>query len=358
MLGCGSFGRGRERHGEDGADHRNFRSRRGVSGQGAAATEAIAWSAAQRRNAGINSGRLEELGILADVELADMELLEESNIRAVLRKLQPDEIYHLAAQSFVGLSFEQPLYTCDVNALGVLRLLECIREAVPRERAFIRRRRRRCSARRGGAAKRDHALSSAQPVWREQAVRALDHGELPRSLRPVRLLRHSLQSRIATAWREFVTRKVTLGLAQVALGKQDALHLGNLEASRDWGYAAEYVEGMWMMLQQEQPDDYVLATGRTHSVRDFVNAAGEALGFALEWSGEGADARGIDKRTGKTIVIVTPEFYRPAEVDLLIGDPRKAKQRLNWEAQTSLEELVQMMAKADFDRVQSGVLRL
>ena len=133
--------------------------------------------------------------------------------------------------------------------------------------------------------------------------------------------------------REFVTRKVTLGLAQVALGKQDALYLGNLEAQRDWGYAAEYVEGMWMMLQQEQPDDYVLATGRTHSVRDFVNAAGEALGFDLEWSGEGANARGIDKRTGKAIVIVTPEFYRPAEVDLLIGDPSKAKQKLNWEAQ-------------------------
>jgi GDPmannose 4,6-dehydratase len=313
---------------------------------------------AQRRNAGINSGRLEELGILADIELADMELLEESNIRAVLRKLQPDEIYHLAAQSFVGLSFEQPLYTCDVNALGVLRLLECIREACPGARFY--------------------QASTSEMFGKAEATPQNETTPFhPRSPYGVsKLFAHWITVNYREAYglfacsgilfnhesplrgREFVTRKVTLGLAQVALGKQDALHLGNLEASRDWGYAAEYVEGMWMMLQQAQPDDYVLATGRTHSVRDFVNAAGEALGFALEWSGEGANARGIDKRTGRTIVIVTPEFYRPAEVDLLIGDPRKAKQRLNWEAQTTLEELVQMMAKADFDRVQSGVVRL
>ena len=313
---------------------------------------------AQRRNAGINSGRLEELGILADVELADMELLEESNIRAVLRKLQPDEIYHLAAQSFVGLSFEQPLYTCDVNALGVLRLLECIREACPGARFY--------------------QASTSEMFGKAEATPQNETTPFhPRSPYGVsKLFAHWITVNYREAYglfacsgilfnhesplrgREFVTRKVTLGLAHVALGKQDTLHLGNLEASRDWGYAAEYVEGMWMMLQQEQPDDYVLATGRTHSVRDFVNAAGEALGFDLEWSGEGANARGIDRRTGKTIVIVTPEFYRPAEVDLLIGDPRKANQKLNWEAQTSLEELVQMMAKADFDRVQSGVLRL
>ena len=281
---------------------------------------------AQRRNAGINSGRLEELGILADVELADMELLEESNIRAVLRKLQPDEIYHLAAQSFVGLSFEQPLYTCDVNALGVLRLLECIREACPGARFY--------------QASTSEMFGKAEVT--PQSETTPFHPRSPYGVS--KLFAHWITVNYREAYglfacsgilfnhesplrgREFVTRKVTLGLAQVALGKQDALQLGNLEASRDWGYAAEYVEGMWMMLQQEQPDDYVLATGRTHSVRDFVNAAGEALGFDLEWSGEGANARGIDKRTGKAIVIVTPEFYRPAEVDLLIGDPRKAKQ--------------------------------
>jgi GDPmannose 4,6-dehydratase len=313
---------------------------------------------AQRRNAGINSGRLEELGILADVELADMELLEESNIRAALRKLQPDEIYHLAAQSFVGLSFEQPLYTCDVNALGVLRLLECMREACPGARFY--------------------QASTSEMFGKAQAIPQSETTPFhPRSPYGVsKLFAHWITVNYREAYglfacsgilfnhesplrgREFVTRKVTLGLARVALGQQDAVYLGNLEAKRDWGYAAEYVEGMWTMLQRDQPDDYVLATGRTHSVREFVNAASDALGFNLEWSGEGPDARGIDKRTGKAIVIVTPEFYRPAEVDLLIGDPSKAKQELNWQAETSLEELVQMMARADFDRVQSGVLRL
>ncbi len=313
---------------------------------------------AQRRNAGINSGRLEELGILADVELADMELLEESNIRAVLRKLQPDEIYHLAAQSFVGLSFEQPLYTSDVNALGVLRLLECMREACPGARFY--------------QASTSEMFGKAEAVPQSETTRF--HPRSPYGVS--KLFAHWITVNYREAYglfacsgilfnhesplrgQEFVTRKVTLGLARVALGKQDAVYLGNLEAKRDWGYAAEYVEGMRMMLQQDQPDDYVLATGRTHSVRDFVNAASEALGFDLEWSGEGPDTRGIDKRTGNAIVVVAPEFYRPAEVDLLIGDPRKAKQKLKWEAKTSLEDLVQMMAKADFDRVRAGVLRL
>ena len=313
---------------------------------------------AQRRNAGINSGRLEELGILADIELADIELLEASNIRAVLNKLQPDEIYHLAAQSFVGLSFEQPLYTCDVNALGVLRLLEGIREACPGARFY--------------QASTSEMFGKAQAIPQNEITPFY-----PRSPYGVsKLFAHWITVNYREAYdlfacsgilfnhesplrgREFVTRKVTLGLARVALGQQDAVYLGNLDAKRDWGYAAEFVEGMWMMLQRDEPDDYVLATGRTHSVSDFVNAASEALGFDLEWTGEGADTRGIDRRTGNAIVIVTPEFYRPAEVDLLIGDPSKAKQKLNWEAKTSLEELVQMMAKADYDRVQSGILRV
>ena len=313
---------------------------------------------AQRRSAGINSGRLEELGILADVELADMELLEASNIRAVLEKLQPNEIYNLAAQSFVGLSFEQPIYTCDVNALGVLRLLEGIRETCPGARFY--------------QASTSEMFGKVQAIPQNEAT--LFHPRSPYGVS--KLFAHWITVNYREAYglfgctgilfnhesplrgREFVTRKITLGLARVALGKQDAVYLGNLDAKRDWGFAEEYVEGMWMMLQQDEPDDYVLATGRTHSVRDFVDAAGRALGFDLEWSGEGSNTRGIDKRTGNAIVIVTPELYRPAEVDLLVGDPSKAKQKLNWEAKTSLEELVQMMAKADYDRVQSGILRV
>ena len=313
---------------------------------------------AQRRNAGINSGRLEELGILADIELADMELLEASNIRAVLKKLQPNEIYHLAAQSFVGLSFEQPIYTCDVNALGVLRLLEGIRETCPGARFY--------------QASTSEMFGKVQAIPQNEATPF--HPRSPYGVS--KLFAHWITVNYREAYglfgctgilfnhesplrgREFVTRKITLGLARVALGEQDAVYLGNLDAKRDWGFAEEYVEGMWMMLQQDEPDDYVLATGRTHSVRDFVDAAGRALGFDLEWSGEGSNTRGIDKRTGNAIVIVTPELYRPAEVDLLVGDPSKAKQKLNWEAKTSLEELVQMMAKADYDRVQSGILRV
>jgi GDPmannose 4,6-dehydratase len=145
---------------------------------------------------------------------------------------------------------------------------------------------------------------------------------------------------------DFITRKVTLGLARVALGHDEMLQLGNLEAKRDWGFAGEYVEGMWMMLQQDKPGDYVLATGRTTSVRDFVNGAASALGLDIEWSGNGVDARAVDRRSGRTIITVDPEFYRPAEVDLLIGDPRKAKTVLGWEAKTGLEDLIQMMVKA------------
>ena len=312
---------------------------------------------AQRRSAGINSGRLEELGILDDVEFADIELLEESNIRAVLTKLQPDEIYNLAAQSFVGLSFEQPVYTCQVDALSVLRMLEAMRDVCPGARFY--------------------QASTSEMFGKVQAIPQSETTPFyPRSPYGVaKLFGHWITVNYREAHDlfacsgilfnhesplrgiEFVTRKVTLGLARVALGKQEAIRLGNLEAKRDWGFAAEYVEGMRLMLQQNEPDDYILATGRTYSVKDFVSAAAEALGFDLEWSGEGADARGIDKRSGKEIVVVSPEFYRPAEVDLLIGDPSKAKKMLGWEAKTNLEELVQMMAKADFDRVQSGVLR-
>ena len=156
--------------------------------------------------------------------------------------------------------------------------------------------------------------------------------------------------------RDFVTRKVTFGLARVALGQEEMLHIGNLEAKRDWGFAGEYVEGMWMMLQQEKPDDYVLATGRTTSVRDFVNGAAAGFGFDIEWTGDGVDARAIDRRSGRTIIAVDPRFYRPAEVDLLIGDAQKAKSALGWEAKTSLEGLIEMMVKADYDRVKSGVI--
>jgi GDPmannose 4,6-dehydratase len=157
--------------------------------------------------------------------------------------------------------------------------------------------------------------------------------------------------------RDFVTRKVTFGLARVALGQEKMVHIGNLEAKRDWGFAGEYVEGMWMMLQQEKPGDYVLATGRSSSVRDFIDGAAAGLGFDIEWTGNGVDARAVDRRSGRTVIAVDPKLYRPAEVDALVGDARKAKADLGWEAKTSLEGLIQMMVKADYDRVKTGIIR-
>jgi GDPmannose 4,6-dehydratase len=309
-----------------------------------------------RRNSTTATGRLAELGIVQDVELVDIEMLEASNIRKVLQLAQPDEIYNLAAQSFVGLSFELPLYTCDVDALGVLRLLEAIREVCPGARFY--------------------QASSSEMYGKVQNV---PQGELtpfyPRSPYAVaKLFAHwstvnyrEAQGLFACSGilfnhesplrgLEFVTRKVTYGLARVALGKQDKVTLGNLDAKRDWGFAGDYVKGMWLMLQQNDPDDFVLATGRTAAVRDFVDQAAAALGFKLEWSGEGVDTLGIDKLSGRTIITIDKKNFRPAEVDLLIGDPSKAKEALGWTAETSLEELVDMMVKADFDRVQAGIV--
>jgi GDPmannose 4,6-dehydratase len=268
---------------------------------------------AYRRTSGIHVGRLNELGIANDVELIDMELLEESNVRRALRVLKPDEIYNLAAQSFVGLSFEQPLYTADTDALGVMRVLEAMREICPDARFY--------------QASSSEMFGKAQQVPQNETTPFY-----PRSPYGVaKLFGHwcVVNYREAHGFfacsgilfnhesplrgRDFVTRKVTLGLVRVALGEAETLAIGNLEAKRDWGFAGEYVEGMWMMLQQEEPEDYVLATGRSASVREFIEGAAAGLGFDLEWARSGLDTRGLDKRTGRTIIVADPKYYRPAE---------------------------------------------
>jgi GDPmannose 4,6-dehydratase len=310
-----------------------------------------------RRTSGISVGRLEELGISDEVELVDMELLEASNLRHVLNKLKPDEIYNLAAQSFVGLSFEQPLYTSDIDALGVLRLLEAMREVCPGARFY-----QASTSEMFGKAletpqnektpfypRSPYGVAKLFAHWSVVNYREA-HGLYACS---GILFNHESPLR----GRDFVTRKVTFGLARVALGQEEMVHIGNLEAKRDWGFAGEYVEGMWMMLQQEKPGDYVLATGRSSSVRDFIDGAAEGLGFDIEWTGNGVDARAVDRRSGRTVVAVDPKLYRPAEVDALVGDARKAKADLGWEAKTSLEGLIQMMVKADYDRVKTGIIR-
>jgi GDPmannose 4,6-dehydratase len=313
---------------------------------------------AHRRSSGSGLGRLQELSIADDVELVDMELLEESNIRRALTKIRPNEIYNLAAQSFVGLSFEQPLYTCDVDGLGVLRILEAMREVCPEARFY---------------------QASTSEMFGKVAEVPQSEGTpfYPRSPYGVAKLfahwsvvnyreAHGLYACSGILFNhesplrglEFVTRKVTYGLARVALGKQDVLKVGNLEAKRDWGFAGEYVEGMWLMLQQEKPDDYVLATGRTTTVREFVEGAAAAFGFNLEWRGIGKDAAAVDTNTRRTIVAVDPDLYRPTEVDLLLGDPSKARDHLGWEAKMRLEDLIQLMARADYDRVKHGLVQV
>jgi GDPmannose 4,6-dehydratase len=306
-----------------------------------------------RRTSGTSIGRLEELGISREVELVDMELLEESNLRHVLAKLKPDEIYNLAAQSFVGLSFEQPLYTSDIDALGVLRLLETCPGArfyqASTSEMFGKALETPQNEKTPFYPRSPYGVAKLFAHWSVVNYREA-HGLYACS---GILFNHESPLR----GRDFVTRKVTFGLARVALGQEEMVHIGNLEARRDWGFAGEYVEGMWMMLQQEKPGDYVMATGRSSSVRDFIDGAAAGLGFDIEWTGNGVDARAVDRRSGRIIVAVDPKLYRPAEVDALVGDERKAKADLGWEAKTNLEGLIQMMVKADYDRVKTGIIR-
>jgi len=302
----------------------------------------------------ISTGRLDELGITDSLHLHDFELLEESNIRRVLEKSAPDEVYNLAAQSFVGVSFEQPLYTSNADALGVMRILESLRSL--------------------GGKTRFYQASTSEMFGKVQAIPQTEATPFyPRSPYGVaKLFAHWATVNYRESFdmfacsgilfnhesplrgKEFVTRKITLAFARIAAGKQDVLELGNLDARRDWGYAADYVEGMWRMLQQDTPDDYVLATGETHTIRSFVDAAGAYFGWEFDWQGEGENEVGIERKSGKTLVRVNPAFFRPAEVELLIGSPAKADEKLGWKREVDLNGLVQLMCEADEKRVKAG----
>lgn len=309
---------------------------------------------AHRRSASLNLWRLIELGIADDVELVPMELLEFTNIGRTIEKLKPDEIYNLGAQSFVAMSFEQPIYTCEVSALGVARLVEAIRYSNARTRFYQASTSEMFGKVREVPQTEETPFHPRSPYgvaklmghwitvnYRESFGIHASSGILFNHESPLRGL-------------EFVTRKITSGLANVARGHQEVLELGNLNAQRDWGHAADYVEGMWLMLQQDQADDYVLCNGETHTVRAFVEVAGKAVGFDIEWRGKETEETGVDRSSGRTIVRINPAFYRPGEVDLLIGDNTKARERLGWKPRTSFEELVHMMARADYDRASNG----
>ncbi len=313
------------------------------------------WGADRRSGDAIN-WRLKELGIEKEINFIYMDLLELTNIIRVIKKVEPDEVYNLAAQSFVGVSFEQPILTAEVDAIGVLRILEAIRLYKPDAKFY--------------------QASTSEMFGKVQQIPQTEKTPFyPRSPYGVaKLFGHWITVNYREAFNifacsgilfnhesplrglEFVTRKITYGLAKIKYGLQEKIVLGNLDAKRDWGYAPEYVEAMWLMLQQEEPDDYVIATGETHSVKEFVERAAQLLGFEIVWEGEGINTRGIDKKTGKIIVEVSPKFYRPAEVDLLVGSPQKAKEKLGWEPKVTFEKLVEIMVEADLKRVSKEVL--
>jgi GDPmannose 4,6-dehydratase len=301
-----------------------------------------------RRASNFNTYRIDAHYNKENFKLHFGDLSDSSSLNYLIRSLEPDEVYNLGAQSHVKVSFEIPEYTADVDALGTLRLLEAIKNNYPKAKFY-------------------QASSSemfGKVVETPQSETTRFYPRSPYGVSKVFgfymtvnfresydmfccngiLFNHESPRR----GRTFVTRKITRGLVDVKLGREDCLYLGNLDSKRDWGHAKDYVEAMWLMLQQEKADDYVIATGEMHSVREFVEHACKYLDYKIKWEGEGLEEVGIDKKSGKTIVRVSEKYFRPAEVDLLLGDPRKAKKQLNWKPKYSFEQLVKEMVEADF----------
>ena len=305
-----------------------------------------------RRSASVNWWRLVELGLWGheNLELVDFDLTDVTNAIRLIDKVQPDEIYNLAAQSFVGVSFEQPISTSEVTGMGCLNLLEAIRIVNPKIRFY--------------------QASTSEMFGLVQEIPQTENTPFyPRSPYGVaKLYAHWMVVNYRESYdmfassgilfnhesplrgEEFVTRKITDAVAKIKLGKQKHIELGNMDAKRDWGYAKEYVDGMWRMLQAEKPDTFVLATNRTESVRSFVEMSFKAVDIPIEFKGSGLNEEAINANSGETLVKVNPQFYRPAEVDLLIGDSSKARRQLDWHPKVGLEELCQMMVEADLNR--------
>lgn len=308
----------------------------------------------KRRSSSFNTGRIEHL--FQDPHEPDPRLIlhygdmtDATNLIRIVQETQPDEIYNLAAQSHVQVSFETPEYTANADGIGVLRLLEAMRilgianktrfyqastselyglvQQVPQSEStpFYPR--------------SPYAAAKLYAYWivvnyREAYGMHASNGILFNHESPIR-------------GETFVTRKITRAVAAISCGRQETLYLGNLDAKRDWGHAREYVRGMWLMLQQDQPDDYVLATGVTHSVREFVTMAFAEVGIQIAWTGTGVDERGVDAGTGRLLVKIDPRYFRPTEVELLIGDPSKAREKLGWKHETGLSALVSEMVRED-----------
>jgi len=307
-----------------------------------------------RRTSTFNTSRIDHLyqdshinGVRLFLHYGD--LSDSSNINRLLEKIQPDEIYHLGAQSHVKVSFDLPEYTGNVTGLSTTRILDAIKE--------------------GGLKTKFYQASSSEMFGKTTETPQKEttpfHSRSPYGCAKVYaywmtrnyresygifacngiLFNHESPRRGET----FVTRKITRGLARIKLGKDKKLYLGNLDAKRDWGYAKDYVEGMWLMMQQTQPDDYILATNETHSVREFAEKAAKYLDISLVWKGRGVKEKGLDKKTKQVVIEIDPAYFRPAEVDLLRGDYSKAKKELGWEPKVKFNELVEIMTKADYN---------
>ncbi|MBA6365074.1 GDP-mannose 4,6-dehydratase, partial [Colwellia sp. BRX8-8] len=311
---------------------------------------------AYRRTSSVDFWRLAEVKVLEhpNLELIEFDLTDLSNSIRLIEKCKPDEVYNLAAQSFVGVSFEQPITTAEITGIGAVNLLEAIR-IVDSSIKF-------------------YQASTSEMFGKVQEIPQTESTAFyPRSPYGVaKLYAHWMVINYRESYgmfatsgilfnhesplrgKEFVTRKITDSVAKIKLGKLDVLELGNIDAKRDWGFAKDYVEGMWRMLQADKPDTYVLATNRTETVRDFVTMSFKAVGIALEWSGTEENEVAKDISSNKIVVRVNPKFYRPAEVELLIGDPTKANNELDWQPRTTLEELCEMMVQADLVRNESG----
>ncbi len=283
------------------------------------------------------------------------DMTDSSNLNRLLEKIEPDEIYNLAAQSHVKVSFEVPEYTAEVDAIGTLRFLDAIKDTGLRTKFY------QASTSELYGLVQEVPQTEKTPFYPRSpyGVAKLYAYWITVNYREAYglfacngiLFNHESPRRGET----FVTRKITMAVARIKAGLQDKLFLGNLDARRDWGYAPEYVEGMWRMLQHSTPEDFVLATGKTYTVREFATLTFKELGIDLEWQGKGVDEKGIDRATGKVLVEIDPNYFRPTEVDLLVGDSSKAKKLLGWEPKVGIEELVQIMVKADWERVK-GVI--
>jgi len=311
----------------------------------------------KRRSSSFNTERIDHLyedphkeGARFHLHYGD--LTDSTNLIRILNEVQPDEIYNLGAQSHVQVSFEMPEYTADVDGLGTLRLLEAIRILKMEKKVrFYQASTSELFGKVQEIPQREttpfyprspYACAKLFAYWivvnyRESYGMYACNGILFNHESPIR-------------GETFVTRKVTRAAARIKMGLQDKLYMGNLDAKRDWGFAGDYVQLMWLMLQQEKPDDYVVATGVTTSVRDFITMAFHEAGIELDWAGKGIDEKGIDRATGRVLVEIDPRYFRPAEVDLLIGDPSKAIAKLGWKPVVTLPELVKMMVQADLEK--------